>query len=125
MYDSSYEIVAAKYYNADDDVYETFDGLNDNVAGQKYLASLDAETGVTAYLDRLGHIAYIEGTVEETVTNDTWYITTAAGQGYNQALTTYIKFKVSDGTEKTIEIPVSQIKKLNGDKVKEIGRAHV
>ena len=107
---------SAKYYNTDDDVYEPLDFLG-NVEAQKYLNSLDADLGVIAYLDKLGNIAYIDGVVEESaVTTDTWYVTTSAGAGYAQALESYLKFKVSDGTEQTIEIPVSQIKKFNGVK---------
>ena len=110
--------VSANYYNTDDDVYEPLLDLGDDVKAQKYLNSLDAEIGVTAYLDRLGNIAYIDGIPSESaVTTDTWYVTTSAGAGYTQALTSYLKFKVSDGTEKTIEIPVDQIKKFNGEKV--------
>ena len=111
-------IVAAKYYKADDDVYTELLNPND-IAGQKVLNNFDPELGVIAYLDRLGNIAYIDGIdKEDAVTTDTWYVTTEAGAGYSQALDSYLKFKVSDGTEQTIEIPVSQLKKFNGVKAK-------
>lgn len=110
----------AKYYNTDDDVYDPLIKLGGSVDAQKYLSSLDPDLGVTAYLDRLGQIAYIDGVVSGTaVTTDTWYVTTSAGTGYTQALGSYLKFKVSDGTEQTIEIPTSQLKKFNGVKIKE------
>ena len=113
-------IVNSKYYNEDDDIY-AFLMADSTVEGQKILNNFDPDIDVTAYLDRLGNVAYIEGTNKESaVTTDTWYVTTSAGAGYTQALTSYLKFKVSDGTEETIEIPVSQIKKFNGVKVKEI-----
>ena len=107
----------AKYYDADNDNYEDLLGAPDdeNVKSQKYLASLDTDLGVTAYLNRLGDIVYIDGVVSGTsATTDGYYVTTSAGKGYSMALTDYIQFKVSDGTEQTIEIPVSQIKKFNG-----------
>ena len=111
-----YTIVPAKYYNADDDVYT--DLLDpDNIAGQKVLNNFDPELGVIAYLDRLGNIAYIDGIdKEEAETTDTWYVTTSDGAGYSQALGSFLKFTVSDGTEETIEIPVSQLTSLNGVK---------
>ena len=113
----------AKYYDADNDAYVEFNGANatNNVAAQKILANYDETIGVTAYLDRLGNIAYIDGTdKDDAVTTDTWYVTTSKGSGYTQALAGYLKFKVSDGKEQTIEIPVSQLKKFNGVDIKKV-----
>ena len=110
-------IFNAKYYDSDNDNYEDLLGAPeaDNVTSQKYLASLDADLGVDAFLNRLGDIVYIDGVVTGTsVTTDEYYVTTSGAEGYEMALGTYIKFKVSDGKEQTIEIPVSQIKKFNG-----------
>ena len=109
--------LSARYYNTDDEAYEALEYVAeaDNVDSQKYLESLDSEIGVDAFLNRLGEIVYIDGVVTDSVeTTDEYYVTTSAAQGYTMALGTYIKFKVSDGKEQTIEIPVSQIKKFNG-----------
>ena len=117
--DKNSTLVAAKYYKADDDVYTELMTDATGVAGQKVLNNFDPELGVIAYLDRLGNIAYIEGIDKESEeTTDTWYVTTSAGAGYEQALDSYLKFKVSDGTEQTIEIPVSQLKTFDGVKAK-------
>ena len=107
----------ARYYDTDDEAYEPLANTDedDNIDSQKYLASLDTELGVDAYLNRLGQIVYIDGVVTGTsATTDEYYVTTSGAKGYNMALKDYIQFKVSDGKEQTIEIPVSQIKKFNG-----------
>ena len=104
-----------RYYDDGDEAYLPLNATKGNVDAQKYLESLDSEIGVTAYLNRLGDIVYIDGVVTGTsVTTDEYYVTTSGAEGYEMALGTYIKFKVSDGKEQTIEIPVSQIKKFNG-----------
>ena len=113
-----------RYYDDGDEAYLPLNATKGNVDAQKYLESLDSEIGVTAYLNRLGDIVYIDGVVTGTsATTDEYYVTTSAAAGYTQALNSYIKFKVSDGTEQTIEIPVSQIKKFNGVAGKMTGEA--
>ena len=82
---------------------------------EKVLIDYEDEEEVTFTLNRLGNVVKAEGTNSEEVSYTTEYMLTANAIGYKAAGTSYIGFKVNDGTSKsTITVDPTTLKKING-----------
>ena len=82
---------------------------------EKVLIDYEDEEAVTFTLNRLGNVVKAEGTNSEEISYTTEYMLTANAIGYKAAGTSYIGFKVNDGTSKsTITVDPTTLKKING-----------
>ena len=110
---TAYNWAGAQYLKSSK--YATLAGTADTVEDDlAYLYSLDEDEDTTIVLNRKGDIQVIDGTVKDEVkTTSSIYVLTEAGATYKIGTKGYLELKGSNGTQETLVIDLSAIKKYN------------
>ena len=117
---TAYKWPGAQYWK--NDKYNTLSGEDATVeADLKYLYSLDEDADTTIVLNRKGDVQVIDGTVkDESKTTSSIYVMTDKGEVYSIGKTNYLELEGSNGTQETLKIDLSKLKKYDNKDVKTV-----